>query len=257
MLDVSTDISNSRLGSVFGRLGEGNTTGEGTFLGVRGYTTQPSYVKSFAIGHSFYGYINSSINFFRGGDMTGGWLTFNTDDNTERMRITTGDNVGIGTTAPRSKLDIWGGQLNVTSTDYNGTLAAGALGGYAYIGCNNLTYSISISPSGNVGIGAINPFEHRLAVNGSAIFNKVVVKNYSSWPDYVFEPTYQLPSLDSVSAFIKENKHLPEMPSAAAVEKDGHDLGEVQKLLVKKVKELMLYVIEQQMQILELKKKMN
>jgi len=89
-------------------LGEGNSTGDGTFIGVTSYSTQPCYTKSFALEHHFYGYINSSVNFLRGGGMTGGFLTFNTNDNSEKMRIDVNGNVGIGTTNPDEKLTVNG-----------------------------------------------------------------------------------------------------------------------------------------------------
>ena len=95
-----------------------------------------------------------------------------------------------------------------------------------------------------MGIGTISPVE-KLSVDGNILAKKVRVSVASTdWPDYVFDSSYNLLSLDAVSSFIKENKHLPEMPSSLTVEKDGHDLGEVQKLLLKKVEELTLYVIE-------------
>ncbi|MBN9300161.1 MAG: hypothetical protein J0I41_24395 [Filimonas sp.] len=99
------------------------------------------------------------------------------------------------------------------------------------------------SSSGNVSIGTTDSKGYKLAVNG-AIRTKKVVVTQTDWPDYVFDSSYQLPSLDSVSSFIQVNKHLPDMPSAATVEKDGHDLGEVQKLLLKKMEEMTLYMIE-------------
>lgn len=113
------------------------------------------------------------------------------------------------------------------------------------------TAGLRMDNGGNVSIGTAFSKGYKLAVNGPAIFTKAVVKNYSNWPDYVFDSSYQLPSLDSVSTFIQANKHLPDMPSTATVEKDGHDLGEVQKLLLKKVEELTLYVIEQNKVIIE------
>ncbi|MBN9300163.1 MAG: hypothetical protein J0I41_24405 [Filimonas sp.] len=106
--------------------------------------------------------------------------------------------------------------------------------------------------NGSVGIGTEDTKAYKLAVNGTAIFTKVVVKNYSNWPDYVFDSSYQLPSLDSVFSFIQVNKHLPDIPSAATVEKDGHDLGEVQKQLLKKVEEMTLYMIAQEKRIQQL-----
>lgn len=105
----------------------------------------------------------------------------------------------------------------------------------------------TIADNGNVGVGTTNPTD-KLAVNGNIRSKKVIVTQ-TGWPDYVFDSSYQLPSLDSVSSFIQVNKHLPDMPSAATVEKDGHDLGEVQKLLLKKMEEMTLYMIEQNKKI--------
>ena len=100
-------------------------------------------------------------------------------------------------------------------------------------------------PNGTVGIGTDDPKGYRLAVNGDAIFTKVKVKQYTAWPDYVFASTYQLPSLSEVAAFIKEYKHLPNIPSAADVAKeDGIDLGEMNSKLLEKIEELTLYAIE-------------
>jgi hypothetical protein len=57
------------------------------------------------------------------------------------------------------------------------------------------------------------------------------------------------PSLTEVATYIEENKHLPNVPSAAEVEQNGVDLGEMDKILLQKVEELTLYVIQQQKQI--------
>ncbi|WP_158800259.1 hypothetical protein [Pedobacter sp. L105] len=115
VLDVGKTLNPGDLGSVLARLSEGNTIGVGTYLGVTGYSTQISStdqsannVKSFAIEHSFYGVTNSSINFFRGGNTLGGSIAFNTNDNTEKMRISYNGNVGIGITNPQEKLAVNG-----------------------------------------------------------------------------------------------------------------------------------------------------
>ena len=110
--------------------------------------------------------------------------------------------------------------------------------------------------SGNIGIGAENNSVHKLAVNGSAIFKKVIVKNATPWPDYVFDSSYRLTSLHQIEKFIQTNKHLPEVPSAAEVKKEGLDLGDNQVVLLKKIEELTLYIIEQDKQ-LEMQKTIN
>ncbi|KMW58583.1 hypothetical protein AIOL_003561 [Candidatus Rhodobacter oscarellae] len=65
-------------------------------------------------------------------------------------------------------------------------------------------------------------------------------------PDYVFAPDYELMPLAEVGAFIVENNHLPEVPSAAEIKEAGLDMTEMQLTLLKKVEELTLYTLEQQ-----------
>lgn len=122
--------------------------------------------------------------------------------------------------------------------------------------------ALAIEANGQVGIGiAAFPTGHKLAVGGSIIAEKVKV-SLQPWADYVFEPTYQLPTLEEVAAFIKQNKHLPGVPSAAEVEKNGLDLGDNQATLLKKIEELTLYIIDQdkqqqkQMQMLQIQEKL-
>jgi hypothetical protein len=85
---------------------------------------------------------------------------------------------------------------------------------------------------------------YMLSVNGSVLATSVQVQSYNSWPDYVFKPTYSLPTLSEVKTYIDQNHHLPEIPTSEQIEKDGLNLGEMNKLLVKKVEELTLYLIE-------------
>ena len=107
---------------------------------------------------------------------------------------------------------------------------------------------------GLVGIGTVNTFGYSLAVNGSAIFTKAVVKTYATWPDYVFKKGYIRPSLNSLSRYIKANNHLPGLPSADSVAKNGIDLGANQARLLQKIEELTLYIIEQDRKIDALQK---
>ncbi|NML37398.1 hypothetical protein HHL17_09335 [Chitinophaga sp. G-6-1-13] len=100
--------------------------------------------------------------------------------------------------------------------------------------------------NGNVGIGTMYP-KSKLAVNGDIFAKRVrVTQNAADWPDYVFHPAYQLLSLDSTAAFINANRHLPGIPSAQQINENGLDLGEMNRLLLQKVEELTLHMIEAQ-----------
>ncbi|MET7000191.1 hypothetical protein [Chitinophaga defluvii] len=103
--------------------------------------------------------------------------------------------------------------------------------------------------AGNVGIGVTDTKGYKLAVGGSMIAERVKVKIKTAWPDYVFAPEYQLPSLQEVAAHIKQHQHLPDMPSAKEVAAEGIDLGEMNKKLLQKVEELTLYMIEMKTQM--------
>jgi hypothetical protein len=115
---------------------------------------------------------------------------------------------------------------------------------------------IVINGNGNVGIGTISP-DAKLAVKGTIHTQEVKVDLSVPGPDYVFEPTYNLKPLAEIEAYIKENKHLPEVPSAKVMEKNGVQLGEMNMLLLKKVEELTLYIIEQSKRIEALENKLQ
>jgi hypothetical protein len=100
------------------------------------------------------------------------------------------------------------------------------------------------SSTGNVGIGTTNTGPYKLAVEGTIGARKVKVTQINPWADYVFNDDYLLLPLNKLEKYIQQNKHLPEVPSAAEVEKNGLDLGENQAVLLKKIEELTLYVIE-------------
>jgi hypothetical protein len=81
-------------------------------------------------------------------------------------------------------------------------------------------------------------------VNGKIRAHEIKVET-TNWPDYVFAPSFKLPDLEVTEQFIKQNSHLPEIPSAVEVEKDGISLGEMNAKLLKKIEELTLHLIEQ------------
>ncbi len=151
----------------------------------------------------------------------------------------------------------WNRHAGDAETDFiNGRFSNNVVGGYSfwdYSSSGVLTNLVSIYGNGNVSIGEYGDFGYKLMVNGNAIFNKVVVKTYP-WADYVFHKDYHLLPLDSVAKYIASNNHLPDMPSADSVAKAGIDIGANQALLLKKIEELTLYVIEQKKEIDELKR---
>ncbi|MBO9596026.1 MAG: hypothetical protein J7599_24195 [Niabella sp.] len=187
--------------------------------------------------------------------------------------------VGVGTSNPLTKLHVAGDMvLEKVSGDpilYTGTgnsefnryltlinspaltSASGLKAGgvlisdaydYANPGKNDLVVK------GNASIGAAAPPSgYKFAVAGKAIMEEVKVKlQASGWPDYVFKPSYRLMPLKKVERFIRENGHLPEVPSAKQIEQNGVEVGANQAVLLKKIEELTLYIIDQQKQITQL-----
>jgi hypothetical protein len=110
------------------------------------------------------------------------------------------------------------------------------------------TRRLTIDFSGNIGINTTDTKGYKFAVNGNAIATAITVKQNASWPDYVFKKDYTLPALSEVKVYIDQNLHLPEIPSAQEIAKDGQNLGEMNRLLLKKVEELTLYLIEKDAQ---------
>ena len=102
--------------------------------------------------------------------------------------------------------------------------------------------SLYIKAGGNVGIGTNNPTS-KFSVNGK-IGCKEVEVTLAGWSDYVFANDYNLRSLDEVETYIKENKHLPDVPSEKEVLENGVNVGEMNSTLLRKIEELTLYMIQ-------------
>ena len=176
--------------------------------------------------------------------------------NSDRSYFT--GNVGIGESNPVYKLQINGSRVSIIENGearyhlFNGGGITEWLMGQKSNTLHNYTIStsnngnevdmFSITPTGNVGIGTINP-QAKLAVNGD-IFSKKVRVTQTGWSDYVFEKNYRLLSLSEVEKFIQHNNHLPGVPSEKEVQINGLDVGDNQAVLLKKIEELTLYIIE-------------
>lgn len=136
--------------------------------------------------------------------------------------------LGLGTTSPVSGFKL----------DVNGNINARGL---VSIGGATL-------PSSPAGV---------LYVDGASYFTDINVKAVNAWPDYVFSKTYKLRTLKETEEFIEENSHLPEVPSAKEIEEDGIDVAEMNTILLKKIEELTLHLIDQNKQLEELSDKVK
>lgn len=112
---------------------------------------------------------------------------------------------------------------------------------------------MTIKDGGNVLIGKTSQANtgYKLDVNGTARMNQVVVN--ATGADYVFDKAYDLPALPDLERYVRREHHLPGIPTAAEMQKDGVDLGSNQIKLLAKVEELTLYVIGQDKEIKRLR----
>ncbi len=185
-------------------------------------------------------------------------ITFYQSSN-ERMRIHSNGYIGIGTDSPNTllQLDVHNNfdALKIVSSSRTGKEYTMGINndGYFYLNDETNSERLTITQLGNVGIGTTDPGSFKLAVEGKLGAREVEVKT-GSWADFVFAPTYELPTLKEVENYINENKHLPNVPSEKEVIENGINLGEMDATLLQKIEELTLYTIEQQKEIETLKK---
>jgi len=148
---------------------------------------------------------------------------------------------------------------NTNTADARGRLYLQVRDLYQPIGLSgtwNWRTGLMIAANGNVGIGTTNP-DQKLTVKGKIHAEEVIVDLNVPVADYVFKPTYKLMPLHEVEQFVRTNSHLPEIPSANEITKNGLSMGEMQNKLLQKVEELTLYAIEQDKNKKELERKYN
>jgi len=128
-------------------------------------------------------------------------------------------------------------------------------------GYSNPQTQMILNESGNLSIGTsnttYNSIVYKLTVKGKIHAEEVLIDLNIPAPDYVFEKDYPIKSIEEVENYITKNKHLPEIPSADEIKKNGVCIGEMNMLLLKKIEELTLYVIEQNKKTKEQSKKIK
>jgi len=124
---------------------------------------------------------------------------------------------------------------------------------------NSSVECLTVGENGAVGIGISTPITNaKLAVNGTIKTKEVnVTTTADEWQDKVFEKDYKLLPAQELADFISTNKHLPDIPAASDVEENGVNVGQMQSLLLKKIEELTLYVLELKKENNELNSRIN
>ena len=200
-------------------------------------------------------------------DITFGYDNF-TNGFSEKMRIKGNGSVGIGNSNPEFPLDVTGrmrlrhiSNSNTAGIYFDGTTQPTR----SFIGTNdNNTMGLYGAGSGwsflmDVNDGAVmigtaqKAAGYKVNVAGKIVAEEVRVQLKAAWPDYVFDDQYKKLSLYELEKYVAVNKHLPNIPSAADIEKDGQQLGEIQRKMLEKIEELSLYIIELKKEINEVK----
>jgi hypothetical protein len=235
---------------------------------------------------------NKDVYSYKGGFSSYSWydLKLKTNGSTRMTIKKSNGNVGIGTTNPVEKLEVNGnGKFKGLHLPSNSKLRFGMENPNSWMTIQNASccysssfdfkgnlyfrntnegvgqaedHPIGIQRDGTVTMGVWETYDnsvrdtqgHRLMVNGGILCERVKVIEDVPNSDYVFEKDYDLLPLSEVKQFILENKHLPEVPSAAEFKENGYNLGEMDDILLRKIEELTLHMIRLEEELKELKK---
>lgn len=169
-----------------------------------------------------------------------------------RLHVGLNNRVGINTDSPTEPLDVAGNLRVGSELKTFGTTHHFNSGGNTDIKISNdgangyIDFEGNPNNPGKLILNGNTNYEiwldGRTTVAGQLDACRVVVE-HSGWCDYVFADQYELPDLNTVERFIKENKHLPGIPSEETLQKENLDLGKMQKMQMEKIEQLMLYVI--------------
>ncbi len=183
----------------------------------------------------------------------------------DRFTVAPDGNVGIANNDPLTRLHIASGQDAGLANTQNGFIMLGtATGGNVVIDNNEIIARNNGAVStlfmqnngGTVQIGnEAVPTGYTLSVAGKAICTELRVQLTGAWPDYVFDEKYKLPDFNTLRNYIKENKHLPNIPAAKDIEKSGMEVGDMQRRMMEKIEELTLYVLELEKKLSDVEKR--
>jgi hypothetical protein len=191
------------------------------------------------------GKISLDAQYSGGAEILGGLqLDYGNLSSATGFNITNVSSLGIGTNTPQVPLHLIGNAILEGDVTISGNLSFGS-GSTAPLSLN----SDLIIEHNRVGIGILSnnmPAGYRLFVKEGILTEsvKVALSTTSDWADYVFEEDYELMPLEEVSAYIAENKHLPNVLSSEEMVEEGLDLAKMDAKLLEKIEELTLYLIE-------------
>lgn len=242
--------------------GNGNT-GSGSYSFSAGNNNTTTGTRSIALGQGNMATNSYSIASGYGSEANGGYSM--ASGYYAKALGTFSYSYGRYVTASQANSFVIGNGFNASNYLVNNISNSLMIGFNSNIPTLFISASTGIGTSGKVGIGTTNVNcgtncdGYRLFVTDGIKTEKIKVEvaSIAGWADYVFEPDYKLQKLYEVENFIKENKHLPNVPSAKEVTENGIDLAKMDATLLRKIEELTLYMIEQQNQIKKLQEQLN
>lgn len=211
--------------------------------------------------------------------ISGVGLSFKTNGITRMFFSPSNGYIGIGTAAPLAPLHVVGdvminsnyrfklGAEDPTNSVFTMYKASGSQATFMdfvgnvyfrrFTSAGNQGAQLALQNDGTVTIGvterhdgtAVNTQGFKFMVNGGILCEQVKVIADVPNSDHVFKPDYKLMSLEELKIYVNQNKHLPEVPSAQEFAENGYSLGKMDDLLLRKVEELTLYIIQLQEQV--------
>ncbi len=248
----ASGVSNTFVGALAGK--DAGTAGFNTVIGFEALMTNWSGQNNVVIGHK------AARANGEGGDnvFVGAYAGSKNGQGYDNVYLGAGagansggtGNIFIGRSAGNQ---LTGGSGNIFIGHQAGSQLTGNSNGKLYIENSTDTENPLIYGDFTLGLVGIKtsyiPNGYQLAVEGNIIAEEIQVMERIHWPDYVFEEEYELMSLPELEEEIETLGHLPGVPSAEEVEENGHALGQMDAILLEKVEELTLYLIEMNKQL--------